>query len=411
MESPARPVSAVSQIGAWTALALAIAVFFLARHWQWAPHTALVLICAAVATPFLVAELPQLFFEGQRAWQPDLRRVAMKLVGLAGLVAGVAAAYIVFRGFAADYVLQLLPGDYRWYVLLAAIALAYLLVADAVLPEKQEELWEIGNGLLHPFVASLSGRAKQYVLGWVLKAFFAPLMLTFTLNDLRHLLPLDLGAALAEPAKTLDLAVDSLYLIDVTFGGIGYVATFKLFNTHIRTIQTTLLGWVICLVCYPPFWPAIRQSFLNYEDSYGWGQWLWNAPVLWWLWGSVVVFFVAVYAWATVSFGIRFSNLTNRGIITNGPYRFVKHPAYISKCASFWMISIPFIPHESGSMALANCVALAIGNGIYVVRARTEEAQLMQDADYRAYAAWISENGLFARLRRAVPGMKNKGAV
>ena len=39
-------------------------------------------------------------------------------------------------------------------------------------------------------------------------------------------------------------------------------------------------------------------------------------------------------------------------------------------------------------------------NLIYYLRAKTEERHLMRDPDYRAYAAWIAEHGLFARVRR-----------
>ena len=35
--------------------------------------------------------------------------------------------------------------------------------------------------------------------------------------------------------------------------------------------------------------------------------------------GAVLVALTAIYAWATVAFGIRFSNLTHRGILTHGP--------------------------------------------------------------------------------------------
>ena len=68
-------------------------------------------------------------------------------------------------------------------------------------------------------------------------------------------------------------------------------------------------------------------------------------------WGSTILVCIAVYSWATISFGIRFSNLTNRGIITNGPYRYTKHPAYIAKNLSWWMESVPFVSNQVCSSA------------------------------------------------------------
>jgi protein-S-isoprenylcysteine O-methyltransferase Ste14 len=50
-----------------------------------------------------------------------------------------------------------------------------------------------------------------------------------------------------------------------------------------------------------------------------------------------MVLLTGIYAWATVAFGLRFSNLTYRGVLTNGPYAFTRHPAYLSKNAFWWM--------------------------------------------------------------------------
>ena len=53
----------------------------------------------------------------------------------------------------------------------------------------------------------------------------------------------------------------------------------------------------------------------------------------------------------------RFSNLTHRGIITNGPYRYSKHPAYLAKNLSWWLVSMPFMITVSplANAALLRC--------------------------------------------------------
>lgn len=112
---------------------------------------------------------------------------------------------------------------------------------------------------------------------------------------------------------------------------------------------------------------------------------------------------VAIYAWSTAAFGLRFSNLTHRGIISDGPYRWSKHPAYICKNLSWWMISVPFIGGAGWEQALQSCLLLGGVNLIYFLRARTEERHLSRDPVYREYAAFIAEQGLLAVLRRA-PG-------
>ena len=97
-----------------------------------------------------------------------------------------------------------------------------------------------------------------------------------------------------------------------------------------------------------------------------------------------------VYAWATVAFGLRFSNLTYRGVITHGPYRFTRHPAYLSKNLFWWSASLPFLVTDGGPVeAIRNVVGLSLVSAIYYWRARTEEPRIsrMDGAaghDYRA---------------------------
>ena len=113
------------------------------------------------------------------------------------------------------------------------------------------------------------------------------------------------------------------------------------------------------------------------------------------LWGGWLVVLTGMYAWATVVFGLRFSNLTYRGVITHGPYRFTRHPAYLSKNLFWWSAALPFLVTNGGLLeAVRNVVGLALVSGIYYWRARTEEAHLLrEDAKYREYHAWMSRNG------------------
>jgi hypothetical protein len=97
-------------------------------------------------------------------------------------------------------------------------------------------------------------------------------------------------------------------------------------------------------------------------------------------------------------FGIRFSNLTHRGIITNGPYGLTKHPAYVSKNLAWWLISIPFLASGGAFKALKKCSLLLLLNSIYYLRAKTEERHLSNDPDYQQYALWLEENGIFSGL-------------
>jgi steroid 5-alpha reductase family enzyme len=115
--------------------------------------------------------------------------------------------------------------------------------------------------------------------------------------------------------------------------------------------------------------------------------------------GAVLVALTAVYAWATIAFGLRFSNLTHRGVLTHGPYAFSRHPAYLTKNIFWWISTIPVLT-TTGSWADAarNTALMAIVSGVYYWRAKTEEMHLGADPAYQAYSAWMARRGLVPRL-------------
>jgi len=95
---------------------------------------------------------------------------------------------------------------------------------------------------------------------------------------------------------------------------------------------------------------------------------------------AVVLLLYVLYVWATVALGFKFSNLTHRGIVANGPYRFVRHPAYAAKNLAWWV---------DNTFVLTNVwatVGMILWNAIYVLRALTEERHLGHFDDYQCYS-------------------------
>lgn len=103
---------------------------------------------------------------------------------------------------------------------------------------------------------------------------------------------------------------------------------------------------------------------------------------------------------------MRFSNLTNRGIITNGPYRFMKHPAYVCKNIAWWLISVPFISAAGPAHAIKHCLLLFGLNLVYYLRAVTEERHLSLDNTYVDYANAMNNKGVFSGLYKILPFLK-----
>jgi hypothetical protein len=55
---------------------------------------------------------------------------------------------------------------------------------------------------------------------------------------------------------------------------------------------------------------------------------------------------------------------------------------------------------------LRHCALLLMLNGVYFLRARTEERHLSRDPEYVAYALWIDAHGLLAGLGRVLPWLR-----
>jgi protein-S-isoprenylcysteine O-methyltransferase Ste14 len=162
-----------------------------------------------------------------------------------------------------------------------------------------------------------------------------------------------------------------LFMVDVQIGTVGYLLTLRPLDAHIRSANPLLAGWVAALICYPPFVLMGGGGVLDYHaGTREWSGWLAGHPGLLWGWGALLVVLTGVYAWATLAFGLRFSNLTYRGVITHGPYRLTRHPAYVAKNLFWWCSTLPFLS-AGGSLVdvVRNTVIMALVSAVYYWRA------------------------------------------
>jgi protein-S-isoprenylcysteine O-methyltransferase Ste14 len=333
----------------------------------------------------------------------DLRRVGIRLCGVAATFGLLAFAYWLFPEYGGNFY------DPYWQFLrtlapLGALIPLYLVWADRRIDEPSDEYYAMGTLIIGRWRSVDGALIRRHLLGWVIKGFFLPLMTVYLSAEVRSL-----SAALHAIAS--DHGVVSVYqvfyhlsyTVDLLFCVVGYGAAIRLFDSHIRSVEPTVAGWVVALICYQPFYSVIGRFYLQYDDAIYWDNWLLAWPAVRVAWAAVIIALTVIYALCTVSFGLRFSNLTHRGIITGGPYRFTKHPAYLAKNLSWWLISVPFVSQLGWSAALRNCVLLALLNLIYYARARTEERHLSRDPTYVAYALWMDQHGLLAGLARGLP--------
>jgi steroid 5-alpha reductase family enzyme len=376
-------------------------------------HSALFVMGLSAGAIFLVDALWQKVYLRQSTGidfaydDPSWQRAIHKFAGLLGSLGFVAFLYWLFPEYHGSFY------D-RYYAMLRfilppwlALALPYLFFVDRRMRTPHDGYWHMGHLVTLRWAALDPRVVGQHLLGWLIKGFFLPLMFIYMCSDLDRFLAYDF-AQLTAFKNWFDFLYDQLYFIDVGLVSMGYLMSLRIADTHFRSAEPTMLGWAVALVCYEPFWSLIGKMYLSYGTGFQWGAWLWNMPVLYGIWGSAILVLTAIYVWATVIFGARFSNLTHRGIITNGPYRWTKHPAYVTKNLSWWMLSIPFMAQGTVDETLRHCLLLVGLNLVYLMRAKTEERHLSRDPDYVAYALWMDEHSLF-RFVRHVPLLRHLG--
>jgi protein-S-isoprenylcysteine O-methyltransferase Ste14 len=288
---------------------------------------------------------------------------------------------------------------------LLALSVPYILWLDRRLAEPRDGAFAFGEFLLGQGVADRDAIAG-HLRSWAVKGFFLAFMISIVPGNFADVIHMSPGEILSGPVPLTRWLIAAMFLVDVAFATVGYVLTFRPLDSHIRSANPYAAGWTAALICYPPFIMMNAGGPLDYhQGTEDWSWWLEGHALALTVVGAVLVLLTGVYAWATVAFGPRFSNLTHRGILTHGPYRWSKHPAYLSKNSFWWISTTPLIA-STGSLSdvFRNTVTLAAVSGVYYWRARTEERHLSADPTYVAYAAWMERHGPIPRLIRRITG-------
>ncbi|MCB1884969.1 MAG: DUF1295 domain-containing protein [Geminicoccaceae bacterium] len=335
----------------------------------------------------------------QRDYAASLRNAGTKLLGLAVTFGLIAVFYWSFRFYAS--------GDQAMYFgflqealpYLFLIALPYLFAVDLYMVEPEDGLWHMGRAVMGRWGEVDGAKLRDHFRAWTIKAFFLAFLAPIVAGSVANATGLFTNHPFDTVVSTVIWLVQVMFFYDVIFGTIGYILTFRPLDSHIRSANPHLAAWVAALSCYPPFILMGTGGPLDYRmNTQEWMVWFQGHDAVLLAWGSGLVLLTAVYAWATVIFGMRFSNLTHRGILTNGPYRFFKHPAYVSKNLFWWGVHMPFIAVTTSLDAWQNVLLILVTNLVYYLRAKTEERHLRADPVYRQYEAWIAQNGIVAPI-------------
>lgn len=339
-----------------------------------------------------------------RGLKESLDTSLVKLAGLWVTWAGIALIYATGRFYWEGNFAFAMWCMERVAPVLFVASIPYVLWLDRYLVEPRDGAWSLGAWLLG--TAPLDAPAIQsHLRSWAVKAFFLAFMLAIVPPGFGDFVRLTNRDMLSDPVALCSWLITLMFVVDVAFATVGYLLTMRPLDAHIRSANPYMAAWTAALLCYPPFIMMDEGRPFDYRPGTAeWTHWMQGHPWLLAITGATLVALTAIYAWATVAFGLRFSNLTHRGILTHGPYAFSRHPAYLSKNLFWWISTIPVLSLGSPVDAARATILLGVVSGIYYWRACTEERHLGADPDYVAYSEWIDRRGVVPRFLRWARG-------
>ncbi len=295
----------------------------------------------------------------------------------------------------------------------------YIALMDSRFENPHDGLWHFGVFLLGRWKQCDSQSLRIYIQSVFLRAFFIPLMfefllslLTSVISDPETLIAKDAGQVMQSGSAGLLICLLRAYffflVVDVLFATLGYALAFRSLDTDIRSVEPTLLGWVVCMICYAPIFDMVMAPYVFSAlfENPQWYEWLSGHSAALAVWGAAAIIAMGLEAMTTVNFGMRFSNLTYRGIVTGGLFRFTRHPQYVCKMVNRFLVYMPFLSLHGVAGITVSMISFLAMCIIYFLRARTEENHLSRYPEYVAYANYIEENGIFRWAGRVLPFLR-----
>jgi len=227
-------------------------------------------------------------------------------------------------------------------------------------------------------------KAKNILLFFGVKLFFIPLMIPWTVEFAIYIYYMVVGNDVVY-ATWIEYFNNYLFLlltyilgfIALLYYSFGYLIESNALDSKVKSVEPTVFGWIVTLICYPLFLTFVTRIIPFYTDDMAFFK---NQEITF-IVRVCLLLVMSFKIWSIATLGAKCSNLTNRGIVTKGPYKWVRHPHYLAKLVVWWVTLIP---------ALALFDYWIIGTMIfwtvvYVLRALTEENHLKSDKNYVAY--------------------------
>lgn len=251
---------------------------------------------------------------------------------------------------------------------------------------------------------------KTAILAWIVKWFFAPLMIFWLTGHIfnmtnniygatQHLSLLSSDFLIFFNQYFFHMAFSAILFFDVLFFTLWYLLEGSLFKNKIKSVEPTILWWFVALAAYPPINNATNTLLWWYSTDF---------PQFWNMYFHIffnilILISMGIYSRASISLWLKASNLTNRWIITSGPYKYLRHPAYVCKNFAWWIGGLPILITALTQWDIKTFfyafLSLSWWSFIYYLRAKTEENHLSSDPDYIKYQKQVP-NMLIPKLKR-----------
>lgn len=289
-------------------------------------------------------------------------------------------------------ILRLLP-------ILVILSPIYIILTDRYQTTPLDEAWQFGRWITKRPGASLTEGAKQFALSYALRAFFLPWALA-AIPGLMHASEMSLlDVVHLTPRSILAYLIAKALVVETIFVAIGYSLALRVLDTHYKATFSHVGAWIVTLICYYPFSNSAITWFNHYEPAKDWTSLIPKGSALDFMWCVLIASALGTNLVANISFGLRFSNLSRRGLNTAGLYRYFAHPSYFAKVINWWLIYLPFVPSNGVAEAVRSLILMCAITLIYYLRGRAEQNELSDDPQYLEHLARIRATGAWAQIK------------
>ena len=412
---PSLPPSVARWYDPFVSLFVMVSLFLILTH-TGISDTALVLVVVGAVTLVMCAfewarVRPTLAPGPGPATTPLLRRVIIKWTGVMTTVLGSMFLWWLIPFYTGAHYKPLFtlgPLLLPWF---AVALIPYLFYTEWRLGEARDYAWNIGLAITGTFTGIDWKSVRDGALSMLVRTVFLPLNTCFIIANTPHLRDQPWHIVLESPTpQSHALILMAIYAVLIVAIIPGYLFSFRLLGTHTRAVDRSWFGWMVTLSCYPPLLAGVFGQWFAYnkfrfEEPFmkPWIYLFSDIPALLYAVGFGIIAMELVHWLGEAILGIRSSNLTHRGIITNGVFKPLRHPVYLSKCIGWFLIFCPFMMADTTLACLRNTLLFGGVCLIYYLRAIAEERMLSVDSDYVAYATHLDQHGWLAFLGRRIP--------